>query len=270
MVKRLRFIFSVLVSIGVDKLIRNCTNHKTLNIFYHGVTSRDFTHISTRHINADKFEKQLQYFKKNFNIISLGQAFRMYQQGLSPVRKTITISFDDGYLNNLTVALPLLEKYKIPVTFFITSTESPPLSYFKCDERYLAEKMEIWVLMDREDIEGLSKSRFVTIGSHGTTHEDLIGLPIKSIICELDESKKLLEQCIGCRINMIAYPSGLYNDEIKDLADKSGYKYQLAVDYQTNSDKSDKRILNRFGVATSTTIGSNIIHINKAFITHGF
>ena len=35
-------------------------------------------------------------------------------------KKTITISFDDGFANNLNVALPILEKYDIPVTFFVS------------------------------------------------------------------------------------------------------------------------------------------------------
>ena len=39
---------------------------------------------------------------------------------IKPKRKTLTISFDDGYRNNLHNALPLLEKYNMKATFFVS------------------------------------------------------------------------------------------------------------------------------------------------------
>jgi peptidoglycan/xylan/chitin deacetylase (PgdA/CDA1 family) len=85
---------------------------------YHGVRVGN-NRINGRHITAWHFEKQLQYFKENFAIVPLHELCAMKAQGISPDRRTIALTFDDGHLNNLTVALPLLEKYKIPATFFI-------------------------------------------------------------------------------------------------------------------------------------------------------
>lgn len=85
---------------------------------YHGVRSGNHR-INGRHITAEHFEKQLQYFKKRFTIVPLRQLCEMKVQGIIPRERTIALTFDDGFLNNLTTALPLLEKYKIHATFFI-------------------------------------------------------------------------------------------------------------------------------------------------------
>ena len=85
---------------------------------YHGVRVGN-KRINGRHITAWHFERQLEYFKRNFAIVSLHELCTMKAQGITPDRPTIALTFDDGFLNNLTVALPLLEKYNIPATFFI-------------------------------------------------------------------------------------------------------------------------------------------------------
>jgi peptidoglycan/xylan/chitin deacetylase (PgdA/CDA1 family) len=57
--------------------------------------------------------------KNNFEIVSVHDIF-INKNGK---KKRIAITFDDGYLNNYTVAWPILKKYNIPTTFYIT-TES--------------------------------------------------------------------------------------------------------------------------------------------------
>ncbi|MBK8499337.1 MAG: polysaccharide deacetylase family protein [Flavobacteriales bacterium] len=56
---------------------------------------------------------------RTFRVVSTEEAFALRAAGSPPDRHTISISFDDGYSNNLDVALPIIEKYKVPVTFFI-------------------------------------------------------------------------------------------------------------------------------------------------------
>lgn len=112
------FIFPVLMYLNVDKLIRYLSFKGTLNIMYHGVVEEDSTYFSPRHITKEQFEKQIIYLKENFEIVNLKDVFNSNIAKTN--KKQITISFDDGFLNNLTTALPIIEKHKIPVTFFIS------------------------------------------------------------------------------------------------------------------------------------------------------
>lgn len=92
-----------------------------LSVFYHGVVKDKNSLINGRHLLEQEFERQLIHFKENYNIVTLAEMFELKRTNTIPEKKTISISFDDGYENNLTVALPILEKYKIPATFFISS-----------------------------------------------------------------------------------------------------------------------------------------------------
>ena len=107
------------LALGFDKLFRYYSKANVLHITYHGVVEKDSTFFSARHITSDQFERHLRYYKKHFDVLPTSQAFKNIPRGSN--RKSISISFDDGFENNLTTVLPLLEKYKIPATFCVSS-----------------------------------------------------------------------------------------------------------------------------------------------------
>ena len=124
-------IFPPIVNLGFEKFWRNRAEHSILNIMYHGVVSENSNYFFPLHIVAEQFEKHLQYLSREFEIISVSEAFELYKNNIKPKRKKITISFDDGYKNNLDVALPLLEKYNTRATIFVstvcTEKRDPPI-----------------------------------------------------------------------------------------------------------------------------------------------
>lgn len=66
------------------------------------------------------FETRLNYLAGNFNILPLSEAASRLQNGTLPSRAAC-ITFDDGYADNAEIALPLLQKYGVPATFFVAS-----------------------------------------------------------------------------------------------------------------------------------------------------
>ena len=111
--------FPLIHQLGADKLLSARSSTNVLQITYHGVSAGDHTMFSPRSIPADIFERQLAYFKKNFDVVSVREALDWKRSGFRPKRKTLAISFDDGFTNNYTVLLPLLEKYEIPATVLV-------------------------------------------------------------------------------------------------------------------------------------------------------
>lgn len=71
-------------------------------------------------IVADLFERQLRFLSRYFEVLPLRAAVQRLRNGNLP-RRACCITFDDGYADNLTVALPILEKYRLPATVFVAT-----------------------------------------------------------------------------------------------------------------------------------------------------
>ncbi len=73
-------------------------------------------------VSPENFEQQLSSLKQRGNVISLDDMVALLKDD-ALTQDLIAITFDDGYLDNLSTAVPLLTKYDLPATFFITSKQ---------------------------------------------------------------------------------------------------------------------------------------------------
>ena len=79
-------------------------------LVYHSITSRS-DQISDEAISPRRFEQQLRWLSRRRAVVPLTETLHRSEKD-----RLVGISFDDGYRNNLTVALPLLEKFSLPMT----------------------------------------------------------------------------------------------------------------------------------------------------------
>ena len=70
--------------------------------------------------DAVRFEQMMRFIASNFAVLPLPEAVERLQNGNLP-RRACCITFDDGYADNLTIALPILEKYRLPATVFVAT-----------------------------------------------------------------------------------------------------------------------------------------------------
>ena len=108
---------SFLLKIGYAKfLLKNRYGERI--IVFHGIDKVGETKFNSRFHSVHFFEKFIQYATTNFNVISLDD---FYNKKFKPDTLNLAITFDDGYFNNYKNAVPILEKYGVPATFFITT-----------------------------------------------------------------------------------------------------------------------------------------------------
>ncbi len=67
---------------------------------------------------AEQFDWQLRYLKSHFNCVTLGEALAMIAAE-APLRSSLLLTFDDGYLDNYQTAFPLLRSHGLQATFFL-------------------------------------------------------------------------------------------------------------------------------------------------------
>ena len=138
------------------------------------------------------------------------------------------LSFDDGLKNNIRYALPVLEKYNIPATFFVP-TNFIGASYEKARE-YCEQKTKypkVLELMDASDLKLLIKLGY-TIGSHTHTHDRLSEIHTRQRLQnEIVFSKNILEDLLGVECRYFSWPYGnmdSINLGALNLVKDAGYK----------------------------------------------
>lgn len=113
------FVNTLLFTIGfANQLLKNRYGERI--IVFHGIDKTGETKFNSRFHSVEFFEKFIQYAATNYNIISLED---FYNKKFKPNTLNIAITFDDGYLNNYKYAVPILEKFAVPATFFITTVQ---------------------------------------------------------------------------------------------------------------------------------------------------
>ena len=142
----------------------------------------------------------------------------------------VALTFDDGYKDNLYTAAPILLKFQIPFTVFVTT------SFMQNGSRdYLAER----------ELRELASLPGVNIGSHGTTHTPLVQCDDSALWQELYESRCRIEDVIGRQVKAIAYPHGSVNQRVRKVAERAGYVVGVCSRFDINDENRDPLLLCR-------------------------
>ncbi|HTE40867.1 MAG TPA: polysaccharide deacetylase family protein, partial [Steroidobacteraceae bacterium] len=87
---------------------------------YHSVLLRPSEFSIWHHLDAARFEEQIAYLARHRHCVTIAQLLSYLNAGEIPPYTT-AVTFDDGFANNLTVALPILERHQVPATVFVTT-----------------------------------------------------------------------------------------------------------------------------------------------------
>lgn len=140
----------------------------------------------------------------------------------------VLLTFDDGYVNNLTEALPVLEAERCPATVFVLPGRFGGTNEW--DQAHLPEAQRD-PLMTLEQMKALTDSAWVTLGSHGMVHRKVSALSDDEIRYELQESYRILQSELGDRfLPVFAYPWGDYSEHAIALLEESPYRFAFTVE----------------------------------------
>lgn len=119
-------------------------------------------------VHRDDFEHQMKFVKDNYTCLPLPTAALQLAAG-TLLDRSLIVTFDDGYRDNITVALPILERYQIPATIFV----SPGL---------IDHTARLW-WYEQEEI--IRRCEALTFSWAGTTYRwDLRTRPLKQLAIE--------------------------------------------------------------------------------------
>ncbi|MEE8359497.1 MAG: polysaccharide deacetylase family protein, partial [Candidatus Omnitrophota bacterium] len=111
--------------LNLQNIAPRLLKRKTAILMYHGFArQRDEIGIENhqgKHLAINRFDDQMRYLKNHYNLISLPFFLRSFKDDRPIPDNSVIITLDDGYESNYILAYPILKRYGIPVTIFITT-----------------------------------------------------------------------------------------------------------------------------------------------------
>lgn len=94
-----------------------------LVLMYHSINDGDASRFidPANGLSVDLFERQMAFLGKHRKVVSLSELVTQIRAGTVPSKDTVCITFDDGYLDNLTVAAPILKRHGFAATLYLAT-----------------------------------------------------------------------------------------------------------------------------------------------------
>ncbi|MGY3917017.1 polysaccharide deacetylase family protein [Aeromonas australiensis] len=162
----------------------------------------------------------------------------------------LMITADDGYQDNLTRMLPLLEKYGYKAVVYVVTGEG----YNRWDVEHPTNPDTKVSLMSGEQVKELAASGHVEIGGHTLTHPRLSKLTPEQQAHEIQENKRQLEALLGHPLLSFAYPYGDMNESAKEQAIAAGYRFAVATNSGPKAMHQDPFQIRRIAIFPRTDV----------------
>ncbi|OGW38384.1 MAG: polysaccharide deacetylase [Nitrospirae bacterium RBG_13_39_12] len=191
-------------------------------------------------VTTNVFESQIKYLIDNgYEVIPLRKLVDYYlKKGHLPSGRLVVITADDGHKSVYTDMLPIVKKYHIPVTLFLYPSAISNAPY----------------AMTWEQLREIKKTGFFDFQSHSYWHpnfkkERTVLKPDeyeKFVNMQFKKSKEKLEKELGTRVDFLAWPFGIYNDELIFKAVEAGYIAGFTMERRHTSNHDNIMLLPRY------------------------
>ncbi len=209
---------------------------------YHGLVRRaadlaEWEPGSRRYVfTTEEFARHLDHLAcEGYAAVGMSEFVRWHggEEELPP--KAVVLSFDDGHRSNYELALPMLAERGMKAVFFVT-----------------AGRVGTYDSLSWDNLRAMLEAG-MEIGSHTLTHPCPSELHRDELRWELAESKRVLEEGLGTRVDFVASPTGYDSRHFGALAREVGYRAALQGAIGRNRRTSDLFALRRFVLKRSHT-----------------
>jgi peptidoglycan/xylan/chitin deacetylase (PgdA/CDA1 family) len=216
-------------------------------LVYHSVSSEPVPLIADYTVTEATFGAHLDLIaERGLETLTVSQLLDAIDGGDEAlVERAALVTFDDGFADFRSAALPALRARGMASTLYIATGllrggAEPPV------HRGLAAHM-----LDFAELGALAAD--VELGAHSHTHPHLDTLSSSGARHEIEHSRALVQAAVQAPIATFAYPHGYSGPRIRRLVEQAGYRGACGVG-NTLSSTSDRRFsLSRLLVSTATT-----------------
>ncbi len=202
--------------------------------------------------SIQQFDNQMKYLAENgYYTLSSDEFFLYKKDKLKVPKKSVLITFDDGWRDNFIYAYPILKKYNLKATLFIVTNwiehaskkneKFEPMQHKDCKK--IAPLQPSKVILSWDEIEKMSD--VFDFHSHTHTHRDFY-FEKCSWDEEFEKSKEIIKKRLGFESTHLCWPRGKYDKNLIQLGKKFGYEIfyttKRGININDNSLDEIKRI----------------------------
>lgn len=185
-------------------------------LMYHSISCQNDEFFT---ITPDLFRRQIGYLlQAGHRFVTMDDVAAYYKEGAVLPKNAVCLTFDDGYHDNLTEVLPILEEFGIPAVIYFAA------GFVK--QRITDKGLPVCT---KDQLQFLADHPLITIGAHTDNHPRLSRLSAGEAWNEISNGKALLEEWIGKPVVHFAYPKGDYSIQTIELVKKAGFSTAVTV-----------------------------------------
>ncbi len=198
---------------------------------YHEVADSVDDDAYVYNVPPEEFRQQLDYLKsQGYTTISMLDYMKAKKGKMELPAKPIILTFDDGYEDNYTTLLPILEEYGMKATVYVITNQIGQPDYLNWDQ-----------LRDMQN-------RGIEIGSHTANHDPLTQMDEQRREDEVHLSKLLLEWNGIHTVYTFSYPNGAFDDTMPALLEKNQYLTAVTGDAGLNTFATNPYLMQRVNI----------------------
>ena len=188
----------------------------------------------TWNVSPDRLHRQLEgLLNAGYTALPLRRALSAHAAKEPLPARSFAVTFDDGYANNLTRALPVLERLQVPATIFLATAFLDSPEPFPSDDWPLAGAPAVpgdsWRPLTSDEVHQLLRNPLIEIGCHTHTHRDFRQIP-EEFRQDLEHSLGVLGERFGIAEPTFAFPFGYATPEMLKIAEQVGLLCALTTE----------------------------------------
>ena len=182
-------------------------------LMYHSISKHCGDKFDKWRVKPEDFERQIKWMK-NHGFTSYKISELANSQTIS--KKSVAITFDDGYADNFENAFEILKKYGFKATIYLVPNQST-------NHWEKANTNSVSNMLNTEQIAQMQDSNLIEFGSHTLSHKNLSTLGETELKNELQSSKLEVEKLTGKICKAFEYPYCKFNDKILKATKEAKY-----------------------------------------------
>ena len=219
-------------------------------LMYHSVAQSTNPKFKQYAVPPALFAEHMTYLHEHsYTPINVTHLVRMLsQERFALPERPVVLTFDDGFADFYTSALPVLQQCGFTATLYIATGFIGSTSRWLAREGEATRPMLTWTQVNEIGACGIE------CGGHTHWHPQLDTLPLAEARDEIVRCKKLLEDHSGQKVSSFAYPHGYHSAAVKRLVREAGYTSACVVGYAMSSTTADPFALARLRVGADTSL----------------